>query len=107
MSSLAKTKATNGATVHRLSDSEILLFVSRSLQPQLDDADASSVLAKLQALKDIRDLQEAILADFPDGPGKIRMADTLARSKQILAQIGDDLLGTARHERAAASANSP
>jgi hypothetical protein len=103
MSKPANSTALSRAPIHRLSDSEILLFVSRTLQPQLDGADTSTVFAKLQSLKDMLDQQDAILPDLPDGPGKDRMADTVASAKTLLAQITDDLAGAAKTDSAARS----
>ena len=80
----------------RLSDSEILLFVTRTLQPQLGDADAPNVFAKLQSLKDIFRQQEMTLPDWPDCAGKDRMRDALAVAADLIAQIIDDLAGAAR-----------
>ena len=90
----------------RLSDSEILLFVTRTLQPQLDDADAPSVFAKLQSLKDILRQQEMILPDWPDGAGKDRMRDAVAAAAGLIAQIIDDLAGAARRDAAVRDAKS-
>ena len=103
MSKPARTTALSRAPIHRLSDSEILLFVSRTLQPQLDGADAPTVFAKLQDLRDMLDRQEAILPDLPDGPGKDRMADSLAGTRTLLAQITDDLAGAAKTPSSAAA----
>ena len=91
---------------HRLSDSEILLFVTRTLQPQLDDADAPNVFAKLQSLKDILRQQEMMLPDWPDCAGKDRMRDALAAAVDLIAQIIDDLAGAARRDAAVREAKS-
>ena len=90
----------------RLSDSEILLFVTRTLQPQLDDADAPNVFAKLQSLKDNLRRQEMTLPDWPDCAGKDRMRDALAVAADLIGQIVDDLAGAARREPAVGEAKS-
>jgi hypothetical protein len=90
----------------RLSDSEILLFVTRTLQPQLDDADAPNVFAKLQSLKGVLRQQEMILPAWPDCAGKDRMRDALAAAAGLIGQIIDDLAGAARHDAAAREAKS-
>ena len=82
----------------RLSDSEILLFVTRTLQPQLDDADTPNVFAKLQRLKDILRQQDMTLPDWPDCVGKDRMRDALAAAVGLIAQIIDDLAGALRRD---------
>jgi hypothetical protein len=88
----------------RLSDSEVLLFVTRTLQPQLDDADAPNVFAKLQGLKDLLGQQQVTLPDWPDCAGKDRMRDALAAAADLIAQIVDDLAGAARRDSAARAA---
>lgn len=103
MSGPAKTKATSGAPGHRLSDSEILLFLSRTLQPQFG-AGVPTIFARLESLKDILDRQDAILADVPDSERKDRMADAVASAKGLVAQIADDLAGAARPDPAALAA---
>jgi hypothetical protein len=90
----------------RLSDSEILLFVTRTLQPQLDDADAPNVFAKLQSLKDNLRQQEMTLPDWPDGAGKDRMRNALAAATDLVAQVIDDLAGAARRDAAVGEARS-
>jgi hypothetical protein len=90
----------------RLSDSEILLFVTRTLQPQLDNADAPNVFAKLQSLKDNLRQQEMTLPDWPDCAGKDRMRGALAAAADLIAQIVDDLAGAARRDSAARAAES-
>jgi len=106
MASTAKKSELGHEPFRRLSDSEILLFVTRTLQPQLDDADAPNVFAKLQSLKDIFRQQEMTLPDWPDCAGKDRMRDALAVAADLLAQIIDDLAGAARRDAAARDAKS-
>ncbi len=90
----------------RLSDSEILLFVTRTLQPQLDDADAPNVFAKLQSLKDNLRQQEMTLPDLPDCAGKDRMRDALTAATDLIGQIIDDLASAARRDPAVREAKS-
>jgi hypothetical protein len=90
----------------RLSDSEILLFVTRTLQPQLDDADASNVFTKLQCLKDTLRQQEMTLPDWPDCAGKDRMRAAFAAAAELIAQIADELAGAARRDSAVGAAKS-
>jgi hypothetical protein len=90
----------------RLSDSEILLFVTRTLQPQLDDADAPNVFAKLRGLKDVLRQQEMTLPDWPDCAGKERMRAALAMASDLIAQIVDDLAGAAKRDSAGREAKS-
>ena len=90
----------------KLSDSEILLFVTRTLQPQLDHADAPNVFAKLQSLKDNLRQQEMTLPDWPDRAGKDRMRDALAVASDLIARVIDDLAGAAKRDFAVGEAKS-
>jgi hypothetical protein len=74
----------------RLSDSEILLFVARTLQPRSSEPETPDVFARLQSLKDILDQQEIDLLDWPDSPSKDRFYASLLKAKRLAAQIGDD-----------------
>src|ERR1700733_14101430 len=106
MGRTAKNSELGREPFRRLSDSEILLFVTRTLQPQLDDADAPNVFAKLQSLKDILRRQEMTLPDWPDCAGKDRMRDALAAAADLIAQITDDLTGAAKRDAAVGAARS-
>jgi hypothetical protein len=106
MARTAKKSELGREPFRRLSDSEILLFVTRTLQPQLDDADAPNVFAKLQSLKDILRQQEMTLPDWPDCAGKDRVRDAFAVAADLIAQIIDDLAGAARRDAAVAEAKS-
>src|SRR5580693_10522626 len=106
MARTAKKSEPGREPIRRLSDSEILLFVTRTLQPQLADADAPNVFAKLQSLKDIFRQQEMTLPDWPDCAGKDRMRDALAAAADLIVQITDDLAGAARRDDAVGEAKS-
>jgi hypothetical protein len=102
----AKKSQLSREPFRRLSDSEVLLFVTRTLQPQLDDADAPNVFAKLQSLKDLLGQQQTTLPDWPDSAGKDRMRDALAAAADLIAQIVDDLAGAARRDSVARATES-
>jgi hypothetical protein len=106
MARTAKKNELGREPFRRLSDSEILLFVTRTLQPQLDDDDAPDVFAKLQNLRDNLRQQETTLPDWPDCAGKDRMRDALAVAKNLIAQIIDDLAGAAKRDSAVGEAKS-
>ena len=106
MARTAKKSELGREPFRRLSDSEILLFVTRTLQPQLDDADAPNVFAKLQSLKDNLRQQEMTLPDWPDCAGKERMRAALAVAADLIAQIVDDLTGAAKRDSAGREARS-
>jgi hypothetical protein len=86
---------------HRLSDSEILLFVSRTLQSRGAEPDAPDVFSKLQSLKGILDQQEIDLLDWPDSPGKDRFYASLLKAKGLAGQITEYLAGAAKDDTAA------
>jgi hypothetical protein len=94
MAKVQKSAETNRIPFRRLSDSEILLFVTRTLQT--GDADTADVFAKLQSLKGVLGQQEFMLSDWPDSPNKDRMRNALANAKNLVAQIANDLAGAAR-----------
>jgi hypothetical protein len=106
MARTAKKSELGREPFRRLSDSEILLFVTRTLQPQLGDAEAPNVFAKLQSLKDIFRQQEMTLPAWSDCAGKDRMRDALAVAADLIAQITDDLAGAARRDAAVRDAKS-
>jgi hypothetical protein len=106
MARTAKKSELGREPFRRLSDSEILLFVTRTLQPQLDDAGAPNVFAKLQSLRDVLRQQETTLPDWPDCAGKDRMRAALAAAADLIAQIIDDLAGAARRDAAVSVAKS-
>jgi len=104
MTRAAKQSQPGREPFRRLSDSEILLFVARTLQPQLDNADTPSVFAKLQSLKDNLRQQEMTLPDWPDCAGKDRMREALAAAADLIGQIAEDLAGAARPDSTARAA---
>ena len=106
MARTAKNSELGREPFRRLSDSEILLFVTRTLQPQLEDADTPNVFGKLQSLKDVLRQQEMTLPDWPDCAGKERMRAALAVASDLMAQIVDDLAGAAKRDSAAGAAKS-
>jgi len=79
----------------RLSDSEILLFVSRTLKSRGSEQEAPDVFGKLQSLKGVLDEQEIGLLDWPDSPGKDRFYASHMKAKALIAQVLDYLGGGA------------
>jgi len=79
----------------RLSDSEILLFVSRTLRPRSSESETPDIFVRLQNLKDILDQQEIDLLDWLDSPGKDRFYASFLKAKMLVAQITDDLSAAA------------
>src|SRR5580698_5307465 len=85
----------------RLSDSEILLFVARTLQPRSSEPETPDVFARLRSLKDIFDRQEIDLLDWPDSPGKDRFYASLLQAKSLVTQVADYLADAAKDSTAA------
>jgi hypothetical protein len=106
MSKAPKTADSGRGPFRRLSDSETLLFLTRTLQPNLPDSETPDVFAKLQTLKDVLAQLESGLLDWPDTPGKVRMWNELAKAKSLVTQIVDDCAGAAKSEAAIRSAQT-
>jgi hypothetical protein len=70
--------------------SDVLHFLTRTLQAHFLDAEPRDVLAKLQNLQDALAQQEHTLADWPDSPSKDRICAALAKAKSQVAQIVED-----------------
>ncbi len=77
-------------------DSDVLHFLTRTLQSHVLDAEPQDVLAKLKNLKTALDQQETTLLDWPDSPSKTRMCEALAKAKDQVAQIVDHYDNIAR-----------
>lgn len=107
MPNAAKAAELGRGPFRRSSDSEMLLFLARTLQPHIDSAELPSVFAKLQQLQEMLDRQDKTLADIPDCPGKDRMQQTLANAKDLAAQIVEDLAGAAAKSSGAPPPASP
>jgi hypothetical protein len=101
MSSVAKTTDHGRMPFRRLSDSEILLFLTRTLQSDSTATEPSDVFAKLRDLKDTLERQDSALADLTHSAGKDRLCEALAKAKDLVTQIADDLAGAVRRESAA------
>ncbi len=90
----------------RLSESEILLFVSRTMRSRDCEPDTPDVLGKLQSLNDILDQHEIELLDWPDSPGKDRLYASLLKAKGLAVQIADYLAGAAKVDGTASDKES-
>jgi hypothetical protein len=101
-----KKPETGRGPFRRLSDSEILLFVARTLQPRSSETETPDIFARLQSLKKILDHQEVDLLDWPDSPGKDRFYASLLNAKRLVAQIADDLAEAAAADAAKRGAES-
>jgi hypothetical protein len=89
MSNTAKSSAHGGAS--QPVDQDVLHFLSRTLQAHCLDAEPQYVLTKLKNLQSALSQQEITLADWPDSPSKERICAALAKARNVVSQIVDDL----------------
>jgi len=88
-------------SIDRRDDSDVLHFLTRTLQAHFLDAEPRHVLEKLRNLKSALDQQETTLSDWPDSPSKDRICAALTKAKNLVAQIVDEF-GAAAETRPAA-----
>jgi hypothetical protein len=91
MSNAAKARNICGTPLARTADNDVLHFLTRTLQAHMIDAEPQGVLAKLQNLKTALEQQETTLSEWPESPSKARICTALAKAKNVVAQIVDDL----------------
>ena len=72
----------------RLSDSEILLFVTQTLQPR-GDQETPDFSARLQTLTDILEQQEIDLLNWPNSPSKDRFYASHLKAKRLVAELAE------------------
>ena len=89
MAKAAKATDISRAPLPTAADSDVLHFLTRTLQAHCLDAEPQHVLAKLQNLQKALDQQETTLLDWPDSPSRDRMCEALAKAKCVVAQIVD------------------
>jgi hypothetical protein len=94
MSQAAKATEGRSAQLSRAADSDVLQFPSRTLRSNFLDAEPQGVLEKLQSLHIALEQQENTLSDWPDSPSKERICAALAKARNAVSQIVEDL-GTA------------
>jgi hypothetical protein len=90
----------------RLSDSEILLFVTQTLHPpRACDQETPGFSAKLQTLTDILERQEFDLLNWPDSPSKDRFYASHLKAKRLVADL-TEIFSSAASDVAASSGTS-
>ncbi|HUI15267.1 MAG TPA: hypothetical protein VL048_17555 [Xanthobacteraceae bacterium] len=104
-------KAANAIENHntpsaRAADNDVLGFLSRTLQAHFLDAKPQDVLTKLQNLEIALEQQESTLSAWPDSPSKSRICKALAKARNAVSQIVEDLSMAARNEPERRAANS-
>jgi hypothetical protein len=100
MSKAPETADSGRGPFRRLSDSETLLFLTRTLKPSSADAETPDVFARLQSLKDVLAQLESALLDLPGTAVKVRMWNELAKAKGLVTQITGDCTASAKSETA-------
>jgi hypothetical protein len=83
-------------------EGDVLNFLSRTLQAHFIDGEPQGALEKLQTLLIALEKQEQTLSDWPDSASKARICTALAKARDTVARIVEDL---ARHPKDAASAH--
>lgn len=86
-----------GAQLARAADSDVLHFLSRTLQAHFLDAEPHEVLAKLRNLEIALQQQENTLSAWPESTSKSRICIALAKARSAVAQIVEDLGAAARN----------
>lgn len=83
--------------LRRAAESDVLNFLSRTLQAHFLDAKPQEVLAKLRNLEIALQQQENTLSAWPESASKSRICIALAKARSAVAQIVEDLGTTARN----------
>jgi hypothetical protein len=85
----------------KAAESDVLHFLSRTLQAHFLDSDPQDMVAKLRALQTALDQQEITLSRWPDSPSKARICAALTKAKNLVAQIADEYGATVVGDSAA------
>ena len=97
MSKAAKSIEDRGATFAQTADNDVLRFLSRTLQAHVLDANPQDVLDKLQNLMVALEAQQSTLSDWPDSSSKVRICAALAKARNAVSQIVEDLGAAAQN----------
>ena len=79
------------ASVPRAAESDVLPFLSRTLQAHVLDGETHGALEKLQTLLIALEQQERTLADWPDSASKARICAALATARTAVSKMVADL----------------
>lgn len=77
----------------RTAESDVLHFLTRTLQAHYLDGEPTTILTKLKNLKVALYQQELTLSHWPDSPSKDRMCEALAKARNLVTQIVDEFGG--------------
>jgi len=106
MSKAANATESHGAPLSQAVDNDVLRFLSRTLQAHFLDARPHDVLAKLQNLMTALEQQESTLSNWPDSPSKSRICTALAKAKNAVSRIVEDLSAAAQKQPDSGTANA-
>jgi hypothetical protein len=95
MFKMSKKTGPRPGPFRRLSDSEILLFVTQTLQSRSSNQDTPDFPAKLQLLKDILEQQEIDLLAWPNSPSKDRFYASHLKAERLVAELTKDFCDAA------------
>ena len=73
-------------------ESDVLPFLSRTLQAHILDGETHGALEKLQTLLIALEQQERTLADWPDTASKARICAALATARTAVSKIVADMV---------------
>jgi hypothetical protein len=90
MFKMSKKAESQRSPFRRLSDSEILLFVTQTLRPLTSDQETPDFPAKLRLLNDILKQQEIDLLAWPNSPSKDRFYASHLKARRLVAELTED-----------------
>jgi len=106
MSKAANAVGNRSVPLSQAADTDVLHFLSRTLQAHFLDANPQDVLTKLQNLMIALEQQESTLSDWPDSPSKSRICAALTKAQGAVSQIVEDLGAAARAQPDQRAANA-
>jgi hypothetical protein len=80
-----------GASLPQAAESDVLGFLSRTLQAHVLDGESHGALEKLQTLLIALEQQEKTLSGWPDSASKARICAALATARTAVSKIVADL----------------
>src|ERR1700728_753727 len=95
MVKMSKKAEPRRGPLRRLSDSEILFFVTQTLRPHTSDQKRPDVPAMLQLLNAILEQQEIDLLAWPNSPSKDRFYASHLKAKRLVAELTKDFCDAA------------
>ncbi|MFZ3359215.1 MAG: hypothetical protein WCA56_07060 [Xanthobacteraceae bacterium] len=106
MPKTANAAAAINGHLSRAADGDVLHFLTRTLQAHILDAEPQNVLEKLQNLQSALEQQEVTLSDWPDSASKDRICTALAKARNAVSQLVNDLGAAAQKPLVARAAKA-